>query len=108
MPDAVAQFHQRATHVAGASGHVHDRVELLALERGETASVVAVDPDESHALRDGAGDTTGGTCDVVTRVDRLTSDGATEEHGAAEDQEPHAVSCPLRRSLAAHMLVNDI
>ena len=94
--------------MAGASGHVHDRVELLALERGQTARVVAVDPDESHALRDGAGDTTGSTCDVVTRVDPVASDGATEEHGAAEDQELHAVSCPVRRSLAAHMLVNGI
>ena len=54
--------------MAGASGHVHDRVELLALERGQTARAVAVDPDESHALRDGAGDPTGSASDVVARV----------------------------------------
>jgi hypothetical protein len=44
----------------------------------------------------------------VARVDRVAGDGATEVHGAAENQELHAVSGPLRRSLAAHMLVNGI
>ena len=37
----------------------------------------------------------------VARLDRMASNGATEEHGAAEDQQPHAVSCPARRSLVA-------
>jgi hypothetical protein len=108
MPDAVAELRERASHVAGASGHVHDRVELLALEPGQTARAVAVDPDESHALRDGAGDPTGSACDVVAHVDRVTGDGATEVHGAAEDQEPHAVSRTVRRAPAAHMLVDGI
>jgi hypothetical protein len=92
-------------HVAGASGQVHDCVELLAVERRQAGGAVAVDQDESHAIGDGTGETAGGTCDVVARIACAAGDGAAEEHGAAEDQHPHAVSCAARHSPAAGLPV---
>ena len=99
---------KRAVHVAGASSKVHDCVEVLALERGQAGEAVAVDPDESHAIGDGTGETAGSTCDLMARVACTAGDGAAEEHRAAQDQHPHAVSCAARRSLAAGLLVSGI
>jgi hypothetical protein len=94
--------------VAGATGHVHDHVELLAVEWGQTVGAVALDADESYAIRDRAGDAAGSAYDVVARVACVASDGTAEKHGATEDQEPHDVSCAARRSLVADPVANSI